>query len=206
MGRASPVEPVTRDWVMARFAVEPAGIPASYGDDRTGVSGRVPLVPAAVLVGLVDRCDGLTVLLTRRSEDLADHAGQIGFPGGRVEPGDATPEQTALRESHEEVGLPTQHVSLIGRLSPYITRTSFAVTPVVGVVDPPLSLVPDPAEVAEIFEVPLAFLLDPRNHRRERRRYDARELEFHAIPWGDYYIWGATAGMLLSLYERLCQP
>lgn len=206
MERASPVEPVTRGWVAARFAVEPAGIPASYGDDLTGVSGRVRLTPAAVLVGMIDRPGGLTVLLTRRSEDLADHAGQIGFPGGRVEPGDTTPEQTALRESREEVGLPREQVLLIGRLSPYITRTGFNVTPIVGVVEPPLSLVPDPAEVAEIFEVPLAFLLDPRNHRRERRRCDARELEFYSIPWGDYYIWGATAGMLLSLYERLCQP
>jgi 8-oxo-dGTP pyrophosphatase MutT (NUDIX family) len=164
------------------------------------------LIPAAVLVPVVNRPAGLTALLTRRTEHLAYHAGQISFPGGHMEPGDARPEDAALRETEEEIGLHRRHVEVIGRLDRYLTRTGFDVTPVVAVVEPPFDLAPDPHEVAEVFEVPLDFLLDPRNHQRHSRQYEGRERHFYAMPYGAYYIWGATAGMLRNLYERVRGP
>ena len=162
-----------------------------------------PLMPAAVLVPLVLRPGGPTVLLTQRTDHLHDHAGQISFPGGRIEGGDATPEEAALRETEEEIGLAPSRVELIGRLDTYVVRTGFEVTPVVGFVNPPLHLSPDPFEVAEVFEVPLAFVLDPQNHQRHSRRYDGKERHFYAMTYGGKFIWGATAGMLVNLYERL---
>lgn len=158
---------------------------------------------AAVLVTLIDRAEGMTVLLTRRTDTLATHAGQISFPGGCLEPQDADAVAAALRETQEEVGLPPERVSVIGRLDTYVTRTGFEVTPVVGLVDPPVPLTPDPAEVAEVFETPLAFLLDRANHRRDSRVYNGATRHFYAMPWGDYYIWGATAGMLVNLCDVL---
>ncbi len=152
-----------------------------------------------MLVPLVERMDGMTVLFTRRTEHLDDHAGQISFPGGRVEDRDAGPEETALRETEEELGLPRIHVELAGRLDLYRTRTGFAVTPVVGFLRPPFPLAPDEFEVAEVFEVPLHFLLDPANYRRHRR--DDRH--FYAVPYGRHFIWGATAGMLINLRDVL---
>jgi len=162
-----------------------------------------PLVPAAVLVPLIERLDGFTLMLTRRTADLRHHAGQISFPGGRVEPEDDSPEITALRETQEEIGLAGHQVEIIGRLDRYITRTGYSITPVVGILVPPFELRLDPREVAEVFEVPLDFILDPVNHQRCRLNYEGEELEFYAMPWGEYYIWGATAGMLHSLYRRL---
>lgn len=161
------------------------------------------LVPAAVLVPLIERMDGFALLLTRRTADLRHHAGQISFPGGRVEPEDDSPEVTALRETQEEIGLAGRQVEIIGRLDRYITRTGYSITPVVGILVPPFELRLDPREVAEVFEVPLDFILDPVNHQRCRLNYEGEELEFYAMPWGEYYIWGATAGMLHSLYRRL---
>ncbi len=172
-------------------------------DLNPGLRPEGALTPAAVLVPLVDRPDGMTVLLTQRTEHLNDHAGQISFPGGRVEPEDESPEAAALREAEEEIGLPPERVEIVGRLDRYVTRTGFDVTPVVGIVDPPFLVDPDPFEVADVFEVPLSFVLDPRNHQRHSRFYKGARRRFYALPYGDRYIWGATAGMLVNLAEVL---
>jgi 8-oxo-dGTP pyrophosphatase MutT (NUDIX family) len=161
-------------------------------------------VPAAVLIPLVDHPAGLTVLLTRRTAHLDHHAGQISFPGGRVEEGDADPIATALRETQEEIGLDPSHIDVIGRLDGYMTITNFAVVPVVGVVHPPFDLKPDPFEVDEVFEVPFDFILDPANHQRHfREGPDGQRRYFYALPYGPHYIWGATAAMLVNLAEAL---
>jgi len=154
--------------------------------------------PAAVLVPLVGHDDGLSVLLTRRTQHLAHHAGQVSFPGGRAEAEDTGPVATALRESWEEIGLAPESVEILGLLAPYQTVTGFLVTPVVGFVRPPLSLQPDPAEVDEIFEVPLDFFLNRANHQRHSRVYQGQRRYYYALPYGDYYIWGATAAMLVG--------
>lgn len=163
-----------------------------------------PLTPAAVLVPLILRPEGMTVLLTRRTAHLAAHAGQISFPGGRLEPEDADAAAGALRETEEEIGLARAHVELVGRLDTYVVRTGFEVTPLVGLVAPPFTLTRDEFEVAEVFEVPLSFILDPKNHQRQSRvDFGGVKREFWAIPYGEYHIWGATAGMLVNLYEVL---
>ncbi len=161
------------------------------------------LTPAAVLFPIVQRDDGQTVLLTQRTAHLKDHGGQISFPGGRVETVDRTPVHTALRETEEEIGLAREHVEVLGFLPEYRTGTGFRVTPVVALVTPPFDLALDPFEVAEAFEVPLAFLLDPANHKRHSLHYRGALRHFFAMPYGDYFIWGATAGMIRSLTERL---
>ena len=161
------------------------------------------LTPAAVLFPIVQRDDGHTVLLTQRTAHLKDHGGQISFPGGRVETEDQTPVHTALRETEEEIGLARKHVEVLGFLPEYRTGTGFRVTPVVALVTPPFDLSLDPFEVAEAFEVPLAFLLDPANHKRHSLHYRGALRHFFAMPYGDYFIWGATAGMIRSLTERL---
>lgn len=160
-------------------------------------------MPAAVLVPLVRRCDALSVLLTRRTDHLHHHPGQISFPGGRVEEGDASAVATALRETQEEIGLAADRVELLGTLPDYFTGTGFRVTPVVGLVHPPFELTLDAFEVAEAFEVPLSHFLDPANHLRHSLEIEGRTRHFHAMPYGDYYIWGATAGMLMALYRAL---
>ncbi|MGA9960953.1 MAG: CoA pyrophosphatase, partial [Azonexus sp.] len=146
---------------------------------------------------------GHTVLLTQRTAHLRDHAGQISFPGGRVEAADMSPLHTALRETEEEIGLHRQQVKILGYLPEYRTGTGFRVTPVVALVTPPFELALDPFEVAEAFEVPLSFLLDPANHQRHSLHYRGALRHFYAMPYGDYFIWGATAGMIRSLTERL---
>lgn len=190
---------LTAHGLRQRFAEAPASAPMR--DDAAPERLR----PAAVLVPVVDRNEGLTVLLTRRTDHLHHHPGQVSFPGGRVEAGDRSPEMTALRETHEEIGLHPERVELLGNLSDYHTGTGFRVTPVVGLVVPPFELTPDSFEVAEIFEVPLAFLVDPANRRRERIVIDGRERTFYAMPWQHYHIWGATAGMLVMLSRFLGQ-
>lgn len=157
---------------------------------------------AAVLVPLVAR-ETPTVLLTRRSEDLAHHAGQIAFPGGMVEDCDSTPEACALREAEEEIGLAAEKVRIVGRLDTYVTRTGFEVTPVVGLLTPPFELAPDPLEVAAVFEVPLDFLLRPESCQRHTRTFQGKERHFYAFPYEAHFIWGATAGMLVNLVEIL---
>ena len=161
------------------------------------------LIPAAVLVPIVRRETGLTVLLTQRTAHLRDHGGQISFPGGRCEPEDVSPEATALRESFEEVGLVAGQIEVLGRLPDYLTSTGFCVTPVVGLVTPPLNLRLDDFEVAEAFEVPLEFFLDAANYRREQRDYKGTLRSYWAVPWEGYFVWGATAGMLVTLREHL---
>jgi len=190
-------------WLRERLA-RPAPVSALNMSDGFRLPGREgePTL-AAVLVPLVNRVDGLTVLLTQRSADLPDHAGQISFPGGRVEPTDADIGFAALRETEEEVGLPRERVTLLGTLATYETVTGFRVTPVVGWVEPPFAVRPDPVEVADVFEVPLAFLLEPSNQQRHFRIVGDRRRDFYAIPYGDRYIWGATAAMLLILDRTL---
>jgi 8-oxo-dGTP pyrophosphatase MutT (NUDIX family) len=180
---------------------------AAAGGDWSGLAddGRVRK-PAAVLVPLVVRDGGLTVLLTRRTSQLHHHAGQISFPGGGTEAGDRSPEETAMREAREEIGLAAGEVELIGRLPEYFTGTGFRVTPVVGLVQAGLDLGAlhvDRFEVDEVFEVPLAHFLDPANHRSHHVRVEGENRQFHAMPYGDYFIWGATAGMLMMLYRVL---
>ena len=177
---------------------------AIYGDDEVG--GEPAATAASVLVPIVAHPQGLTVLFTQRTTQLKAHSGQVSFPGGRAEPGDASPEFTALRESDEEIGLAPDRVEILARLPDYHTRTGYRVTPIVGLLTPPLELVADPREVAEVFEVPLPFLLDPRNHRRQSREFKGRTVGFYEIPYGERYIWGATAGMLVNLYRHLAGP
>ena len=180
--------------------------PASsvYGDDDAGRESAGVIV-VVVLVPLVDHPPGLTVIFTRRTAHLKAHSGQVSFPGGRAEPEDPTPEFTALREAQEEIGLAIERVEVLARLPDYHTRTGFRVTPVVGLVTPPLALVPDPREVEEVFEVPLAFLLDPGNHRRETRELQGRTVGYYVMRYGTHTIWGATAGMLMNLYRHLAE-
>ena len=164
---------------------------------------EVSLKPAAVLVPVINRPGGATVLLTMRAAALRDHSAQIAFPGGKIDAGDASPVETALREAEEEIGLGRDRVEVIGRLDTYLIRTGFEVTPVVGLVTPPVDLRPDPFEVDEIFQVPLAFVIDPRNRERRSREVNGAQRDFWAIPYGEYFIWGATAGMLVNLSDVL---
>jgi 8-oxo-dGTP pyrophosphatase MutT (NUDIX family) len=183
--RGSVPEP---DPVAAALAQLPAGIAAKWF--------TAPLVPAAVLVPLVSHASGMTVLFTQRTAHLKDHPGQISFPGGRVEPEDQGPLQTALREVHEEIGLSPDLVQVAGYLKPLAVVTGFAVTPVVGFVEPGFQLVIDDFEVAEVFEVPLTFLLDDENLKRSTRNVRGTTVPVVEYQYRQYRIWGATAQML----------
>lgn len=202
-GTGGPVG-IGREFVLTRFgAMPPPGARRGDHDLNPDMLPDRPLTKAAVLVPLVERRKRLTVLLTRRTDHLNDHAGQVSFPGGRLESHDSDAVAAAVREAEEEVGLPPHHVKVIGRLDTYVTRTGFEVTPVVALVEPPAMLKPDPFEVAEVFEVPLDFVIDPANHRRQSRHYGGRERFFWVLPWRHYFIWGATAGMLVNLADVL---
>lgn len=193
--------PAQKIWITQRLAL-PAPNAARGMSDGFRLPGRDRgTTPAAVLVPVVNRPEGLTLLLTQRSADLPDHPGQISFPGGRVEPSDPTIAAAALREAAEEVGLNADRVDVLGQLATYETVTGYHVTPVVGWVEPPFTLVTDPIEVAEAFEVPLAFVLDPANQQRHFRMLGDVRRDFWAIPYRDRYIWGATAAMLL-IFDR----
>jgi 8-oxo-dGTP pyrophosphatase MutT (NUDIX family) len=161
------------------------------------------ITPAAVLIPIVERPAGLTVLLTQRTANLRSHAGQISFPGGKTEPQDLTAEDTALRESEEEIGLLREHVEIVGRLGKRTTGTGYHVTPVVGLVGPSIQLVLDPSEVESFFEVPLAYVLDPDNHKIETRLMKGLEREFYVMPYNGHYIWGLTARLLVALGNTL---
>ena len=196
-----------RDHVLGAFAgagrsPDPASRRNRWPSGETGSDGK-GLTAAAVLVPLVTHADGMTVLLTRRAESLSDHAGQISFPGGRRQPSDRSPEETALRETEEEIGVAPARVEIVGRLNAHDTGTGFRVMPVVGMIAPPLELVPDPDEVAEVFEVPLGFVLDPANHRFETRILRGSERQIAVLPYGDRFIWGLTARLLNELAEVL---
>ena len=169
----------------------------------TGFNEGVRVTDAAVLVPLVDRGGAIKVLFTQRTAHLSDHAGQISFPGGRVEAADAGREETALRETEEEIGLPRARIALIGRLPDYEIPSGFRITPVVGWIEPPFDLRPDPFEVAEIFEAPLGYFLDPGNYQRRQYHFRGRHRHYMAIPYEGRYIWGATAGMLYNLCRML---
>ncbi|MBT3553366.1 MAG: CoA pyrophosphatase [Rhodospirillaceae bacterium] len=184
-------KPVSNDNALAGAKLEP-------GHDHW-VRGNGTLKPAAVLVPLVTHEDGLTVLLTKRTEHLNNHAGQISFPGGRVDEADRDARHTALRETEEEIGLGSNAIEVIGRLADYVVGTGYLVSPIVGLVEPPFRLKPHPGEVAEVFEVPLDYVLDPDNFERHSREYEGTERFYYAVTWNDYYIWGATAGMLRHL-------
>lgn len=169
------------------------------------LGGLFPAVTtrAAVLIPVVDRGDELGVLLTLRAGDLKHHAGQISFPGGRVEPEDSDAVAAALRETREEIGLAGEFIEIIGMLPDHVVITGYRVTPVVGLVRPGFELTLDPVEVAGTFEAPLRHLLDPSTRSRRWRRFGEEEIETFELPWGSFSIWGATAGMLLTLREVL---
>lgn len=183
-----------------------SGLPvpqAPLGSDFS-LNGVIPAPetwrPAAVLVPLVRREEGLTVLLTQRTDDMPSHAGQIAFPGGRQQSDDADAIATALRETEEEVGLARRFIDVIGPVDHYRTGTGYDITPIVGIVNLGFTTRADPREVADVFEVPLEHFLDERNHRIDSRVWQGRERRYYAMPYGERYIWGATAGMLKNLH------
>jgi 8-oxo-dGTP pyrophosphatase MutT (NUDIX family) len=187
--------------------VDPNIIPRSgdQGNDRMLeiVAREQPVRPAAVLIPVVDHPQP-TVLLTQRSPHLNDHAGQIAFPGGKIDVTDASPLATALREAEEEIGLPREFVEPIGYLDLYGTSFGFRILPTVARVRPGFSLRINRSEVDDAFEVPLAFLMDPANHQVHSREFRGMERSYYAMPFAERYIWGATAGILRVLYERIC--
>jgi 8-oxo-dGTP pyrophosphatase MutT (NUDIX family) len=191
--------------VESRSALADGG---EYGDHRFNPELRNLIVrdglrDAAVLIPVVDRKDGATVILTKRTEKLRSHSGQIAFPGGGIDPTDASPEDAALRETEEEIGLDRSFIEVIGRLPDYVSGSGFRVAPVLGVVRPGFVLTLNADEVDDAFEVPLAFIMDEANHGRESREWQGRTRHFYAMPYGDRYIWGLTAGIIRVLYERL---
>ncbi|NRR31006.1 CoA pyrophosphatase [Oxalobacteraceae bacterium] len=188
------------DWLRARFAAPPAWQPELTEE---ALRARPDPTAAAVLIPLVLRPEGLSLLLTQRTAHLSSHGGQISFPGGRAEAYDASPTDTALREAREEIGLARQHVEVLGSLPDYYTGTGYRVSPIVGLVAPPFELLADPSEVAEIFEVPLAFLMDGLNHQRLSVALADGPRHFYAMPYERFFIWGATAGMLRNLFHFL---
>lgn len=196
------------DALRRRFLEPPVWTPEIKTEGR--FTDRAP-AHASVLIGLVPRAE-ITVLLTQRTDHLTDHPGQISFPGGRVDLGDADAAATALREAHEEIGLEASFVDVLGAMPTYTTGTGFIVTPVVALVRPGFAVQPEPCEVAEVFEVPLSFLMNPANHRRHSVELNGASREFLSIPWDGrddtgqprrYFIWGATAAMLRNLYRFL---
>jgi 8-oxo-dGTP pyrophosphatase MutT (NUDIX family) len=203
-----------RDLILARVDRQPPSLEELLGPKVMRGDGdlsplewaerdQVPVLrAAAVLVPVIEHPEGPSVLLTRRADTLGNHAGQVAFPGGKIEVGE-TPDQAALREADEEVGLKAEFVEVAGFLDTYETGTGFRIQPVVGFVRPGFTLTVYPGEVAEVFEVPLAFLMDPKNHERHKATWRGKEREYYAMPYNGHYIWGATAGMLKNMYDRI---
>lgn len=189
------------DWLRRQFSDARPAAPAIYCDDET-LPGEDEQRPASVLVPVVAH-DKPTMLFTVRSSRLRSGSGQIAFPGGRADATDLTPEHTALRETWEEIGLPGDRVEVIGRLSHYVTRAGYRVTPIIGLVQPPLVLKPNRDEVAEIFEVPLDYVLDPSNHLTHTHHSNGRLRQYFAVQYEDYYIRGVTAGLLVNLHRHV---
>jgi 8-oxo-dGTP pyrophosphatase MutT (NUDIX family) len=197
--------PFTREGIAERLG-RPAPPPEPLDRHLVALPDNARVTLAAVLVPLVHHAGTVKVLFTQRTAHLADHAGQISFPGGRVEASDANREETALRETLEEIGLPPARIELLGRLPDYEIPSGFRITPVVGWVEPPFTLQPDDFEVAEVFEAPLEYFLDPGNYQRRQYHFGGRHRHYMAIPYRGRYIWGATAGMLYSLCRILIAP
>jgi 8-oxo-dGTP pyrophosphatase MutT (NUDIX family) len=198
------MERLDADWLRSRFSNPPEWIPEITDENRARPKNAQPVL-ASVLVPIVMRDTGPTLLLTQRTAHLNDHAGQVSFPGGRMEAVDSTAVETALRETEEEVGLNRRHVEVIGTLPVYSTITGYLVTPVVSLVHPPFELRADPFEVDEIFEVPLSFLMDGKHHQRRTITIpnETGSRSFYAMPYDRFFIWGATAGMLRNLFHLL---
>lgn len=196
---------ITADRIARRLAATAEAEDGPTGDQEINPGWQPPdaLAAAAVLVPLMVRDEGLTVLLTMRPSTMTRHAGQISFPGGRIDPGDADAVAAALREMEEEVGVVPDAVQVLGRLRRYRTVTGFDITPVVGLVRPPVTIRPDPREVEAVFEVPLAFVLDPANHRRDSRPWHGVRRHYYVITYDGWRIWGATAAMLVHLAKTL---
>ena len=219
IGTDSHLPPVPAEWltpshIRAHLAEAAHWSPPIVGDAVHQIHdpSLPPPRPASVLIPLIPRADGLQVLLTRRTDHLRDHAGQISFPGGRAEPEDRDAIQTALREAEEEVGLAPSDVQILGQLPTYTTVTRYCVTPVVGLLDPAHTLQLDAFEVAGTAEVPLSFLMTPAHHRRHRFEWEGQERHFLSMPWGSdpdmpdaWFIWGATAAMLRNFYHLLAR-
>lgn len=185
---------------------DPAIIP-TFGDHQ--LAGYVPTLadqahrPAAVLIPVIARGDEASIILTRRASHLKDHAGQVAFPGGKIDTADASPLATALREADEEIGLASHHVTPLGFLDPYLSATGFRIIPVMALVADSAQIQPNAAEVEAVFEVPLRFLMDPSNHQQHSAEWRGAIRKYYAIPYETHYIWGVTAGILRNLYERL---
>ncbi len=192
------------NWLRERFA-RPVEWQPEFTDEHRLLDAAQRLTPASVLVPIIVHPDHMSLLLTQRTAHLHDHAGQISFPGGRVDPEDQDAIATALRETEEEIGLSRERIEVIGSLPLYLTGTGFQVTPVVALIHPPFDLQPDSFEVAEIFEVPLSYLMHGANHERRSAEFPNRpgRRSFYAMPYEEYFIWGATAGMLRNLYHFL---
>lgn len=195
----------------ARFlaAFSPGAPKVETGDHMLDMNRPAPpilLKPAAVLIPILSRTEGATILLTQRTATLSSHAGQIAFPGGRADLEDGTVLSTALREAQEEVGLAPSKVHLLGKMNPYMTGSGYHITPVIGLIKPPVELIPSPDEVDEIFEVPMTFLMQGANYQRLEREWKGEKRQTYAIPYKTHYIWGVTAGILRTLYETLYRP
>lgn len=182
------------EWLVARNDFDPRA---------AEVSAAATFAPAAVLAPVVRRPGGYTVLLTQRSADMPSHAGQVAFPGGRVQAEDAGLVDAALRETFEETGVAPEFVTPVGGFGAFRTGTNFVITPIVAFVEPGFTLAPDPREVDAVFETPLSFLMTAENHQRHAREFEGKRREYYAMPWEDRYIWGVTAGIIKALYDRL---
>ena len=175
----------------------------SFNPGHPRVTGPRTLRDAAVLIPVVDHGDEATVILTKRAEKLASHSGQVAFPGGRIDPSDVSPEAAALREAEEEIGLDPDHIEIVGRMPDYVSGSGYRIAPVLSIVRPGFTLSINEHEVDEAFEVPLRFLMDPANHAQNSREFNERVWVFYDMPYGGQRIWGVTAGIIRTLYERL---